>query len=99
MLQQLQYSQAISTHFPTDIRMPPPQGGYFLWVELPETVDRLALFQSAIRHNLSLAQGHTFSSKQAFALYTRLNVGHGGHGQSTGITDIGQTHHAACSPN
>ncbi len=76
MLQQLQYSQAISAHFPSDIRMTPPQGGYFLWLQLPETVDSLALFQSAIRHNISLAPGHMFSSKQQFANYIRLNVGH-----------------------
>ncbi|MDP8567391.1 hypothetical protein [Methylophilus aquaticus] len=69
MLQQLQYSQAISAYFPTDIRMTPPQGGYFLWIQLPEKVDSLMLFQSAIQHNISLAPGHMFASKQQFSNY------------------------------
>lgn len=76
MLQQLQFSQAISEYFPADIRLNLPQGGYFLWLQLPEGVDSLPLFQAAIAHNISLAPGHMFSSNQQFSNYIRLNVGH-----------------------
>lgn len=76
MLQQLQYAQAISADFPADIRLTLPQGGYFLWLQLPDKVDSMVLFQAALSHNISLAPGNMFSSKQLFAHYIRLNVGH-----------------------
>jgi DNA-binding transcriptional MocR family regulator len=76
MLQQLQFSQAIHQHFPAQVRFTLPQGGYFLWLQLPGGQDSLQLFQQAINHNISLAPGHMFSSQQQYASYIRLNYGH-----------------------
>lgn len=76
MLQQLQFSQAIHQHLPAEVRFTLPQGGYFLWVQLPAQKDGLKLFRQAIAHNISLAPGHMFSSQQQYACYIRLNYGH-----------------------
>lgn len=76
MLQQLQFTQAIHQSLPGDVRYTLPQGGYFLWLQLPHGQDSLALFQQAIKHNISLAPGHLFSSQQQYAAYVRLNYGH-----------------------
>lgn len=76
MLQQLQFSQAVHQHLPAEVRFTLPQGGYFLWLQLPEQKDGLKLFQQAIAHNISLAPGHMFSSQQQYACYIRLNYGH-----------------------
>lgn len=76
MLQQLQFSQAIHQHLPAEVRFTLPQGGYFLWLQLPAQKDGLKLFQQAIAHNISLAPGHMFSSQQQYACYIRLNYGH-----------------------
>lgn len=76
MLQQLQFSQAIHQHLPPQVRFTLPQGGYFLWLQLPAQTDSLKLFQQAIDHNISLAPGHMFSSQQQYACYIRLNYGH-----------------------
>lgn len=76
MLQQLQFSQAIHQHLPAVVRFTLPQGGYFLWLQLPAQKDGLKLFQQAIAHNISLAPGHMFSSQQQYACYIRLNYGH-----------------------
>ena len=76
MLQQLQFSQAIHQYFPDEVRFTLPQGGYFLWLQLPEPQDSLQLFQQAINHHISLAPGHMFSSQQQYACYIRLNYGH-----------------------
>jgi len=76
MLQQLQFSQAIHQHLPAGVRFTLPQGGYFLWLQLPAQKDGLKLFQQAIAHNISLAPGHMFSSQQQYACYIRLNYGH-----------------------
>lgn len=76
MLQQLQFSQALHQHLPAHARFTLPQGGYFLWLQLPEGQDSLQLFQQAIAHHISLAPGHMFSSNQQYAGYIRLNYGH-----------------------
>lgn len=76
MLQQLQFSQAMHQHFPEQVRFNQPQGGYFFWMQLPEHIDSLQLFQEAIKLNISLAPGHMFSSQQQYAHYMRLNYGH-----------------------
>lgn len=76
MLQQLQFSQAVHQHLPAEVRFTLPQGGYFLWLQLPAQKDGLKLFQQAIAHNISLAPGHMFSSQQQYACYIRLNYGH-----------------------
>lgn len=76
MLQQLQFTQAIHQHLPHQVRFTLPQGGYFLWLQLPPGQDALPLFQHALTENISLAPGHLFSSQQQYASYLRLNYGH-----------------------
>lgn len=76
MLQQLQYLQAIHQTFPAQVRYSLPQGGYFLWLQLPGAQDSLQLFRQAIAQHISLAPGHMFSSQQHYANYIRLNYGH-----------------------
>ena len=76
MLQQLQYHHAIHEHLPAEVRYHTPQGGYFLWLQLPAAVDSMTLFQRALQHNISLAPGHMFSSRQQYAHFMRLNYGH-----------------------
>ncbi len=68
--------QAIAVHFPAGTRVTRPQGGYFVWVELPKGVDALALHRSALRHGISIAPGPIFSAKRAFGHCVRLNYGH-----------------------
>lgn len=75
-LQQLQFTQAIHQHLPHQVRFTLPQGGYFLWLQLPPGQDALPLFQHALTENISLAPGHLFSSQQQYASYLRLNYGH-----------------------
>ncbi|MGV8287211.1 PLP-dependent aminotransferase family protein, partial [Pseudomonas aeruginosa] len=38
---------AVARYFPEQPRVSRPSGGYFLWLELPEAVDSLRLFQLA----------------------------------------------------
>jgi DNA-binding transcriptional MocR family regulator len=74
--QQAQMVQAVATHFPAGTRATRPAGGYFLWVELPDSVDALALHRAALAHGISVAPGPIFSASQAFANCVRLNYGH-----------------------
>ena len=67
---------AISSHFPAGTRVTRPQGGYFLWVELPEGTDALALHAQALASGISIAPGPMFSAKRDYAHCIRLNYGH-----------------------
>lgn len=67
---------AVQEHFPPGTRLTRPQGGYFLWVELPRGADSLALQQAALRLGISLAPGALFSARDDFGHCLRLNYGH-----------------------
>ncbi len=68
----------VLAHFPPGTSVSDPQGGYFLWVELPEGVDTLRLHQQALEKGISLAPGPLFSADHRFRHALRLNAGHPG---------------------
>jgi DNA-binding transcriptional MocR family regulator len=68
----------IERHFPAGTRVTRPAGGYFLWLELPATVDALALHHTAMASGISTAPGVLFSADRRFRHHLRLNVGHPG---------------------
>jgi len=67
---------AVARHFPPGTRVSRPEGGYFLWVELPARVDALQLHRQALQHGISLAPGQIFSADRRFAHCVRINYGH-----------------------
>ena len=76
-LQQAQLAEAVAQHFPPGCRATRPAGGYFLWIEMPEGVDALALHRRALAAGISLAPGPIFSARRGFRHCIRLNAGHG----------------------
>lgn len=78
-------------YFPTQTRITRPDGGYFLWVEFPEKVDSLRLFNMALDHGVSLAPGPIFSATQQFRHCVRLSYGHPWTARSErGMETLGQ---------
>ncbi len=75
-MQQAAMLEAVLRHFPSGTRATKPDGGYFLWLELPEGVDALALHRQALSLGISVAPGPMFSARQEFTNYLRLNYGH-----------------------
>lgn len=71
---------AVERHFPGGTRVVRPQGGYFVWLELPEGVDALRLHQQARERGISVAPGPVFSARRGFSNYLRLNFGHADQG-------------------
>ena len=67
---------AIAQYFPAGTRVARPEGGYFLWVELPAGVNALVLHRQALERGISLAPGQIFSADQRFANCVRINYGH-----------------------
>ncbi|PKO88003.1 MAG: GntR family transcriptional regulator [Betaproteobacteria bacterium HGW-Betaproteobacteria-12] len=83
--------EAVERHFPGGTRLARPQGGYFLWLELPRQVDTLVLHQQALDRGISIAPGPIFSAKREFAHYLRLNFGHpDSPRQQAAIATLGQ---------
>lgn len=70
------YLDAIGRSFPTGTRVSRPNGGYFLWLELPGDVDALDLQRRAMEAGVSLAPGPMFSASRSFRNCVRINYGH-----------------------
>lgn len=68
-----QFQSKVAQCFPPGTRISNPQGGQFLWVELPQNGDAVALSIDAIKENISIAPGIIFSSRQYYRKNFRLN--------------------------
>ncbi len=63
----------VQRFFPAGTRMSTPQGGYVLWVELPERVDSMRLYQAALARSITIGPGMMFSMRDDFRHFIRLN--------------------------
>lgn len=66
---------AATRYFPAATRITQPQGGYVLWVELPEEIDATVLYDRAIAENLAFVPGELFSASGMYRNCLRLNCG------------------------
>lgn len=66
-------SEAITRYFPAETRMTQPQGGFVLWVELPEDVDSIDLAQRALQKGVSIAPGPLFSATGKYRHFMRIS--------------------------
>ena len=73
--QQAEYLEAIGRIFPATTRASRPTGGYFLWLQLPDGVDALALHHAAMAAGISIAPGPMFSPAREFRSHVRINAG------------------------
>jgi DNA-binding transcriptional MocR family regulator len=74
--QQQQMMAALARQFPDGTRASRPQGGYFLWVQLPPGADALRVYRAALEQRISTAPGPIFSPRGEFHDCLRLNYGH-----------------------
>jgi DNA-binding transcriptional MocR family regulator len=77
-------SAMVLRFFPTGTRVSTPQGGYVLWVELPERVDSMRLYQAALAHGITVGPGMMFSTKNDFRHFIRLNYSYPWTSQTEG---------------
>jgi DNA-binding transcriptional MocR family regulator len=75
-VQQNAFMQAVIRHFPAGTRATRPNGGYFLWMELPGAVNALDIHRQALSLGISIAPGPMFSAQREFTNCIRLNYGH-----------------------
>jgi DNA-binding transcriptional MocR family regulator len=67
-------SDSVMHYFPEGTRLTRPSGGFVLWVQLPENVDSLELYELARQGGITLAPGHVFSATYQFSNFIRLNA-------------------------
>jgi DNA-binding transcriptional MocR family regulator len=65
--------RALEREMPAGVRFSRPQGGLFLWVELPEAVDTRALLADALEHEVAFVPGDSFFPNRGGRNAMRLN--------------------------
>jgi DNA-binding transcriptional MocR family regulator len=68
-------ADAIAAHFPPGTRLNLPPGGLQLWVELPDRLSSMTVFDRALREGILMAPGALFSNSSRFDHYLRINCG------------------------
>lgn len=66
----------VAEQFPEGTLSSSPQGGSVLWLQLPNGVDSVALFEEALEQGISTAPGPIFSTGRRYRNYLRLSFGH-----------------------
>lgn len=69
-----QMADAIGRYFPEGTRVTRPRGGFVLWVEMPDQVDSVRLYQGALKQGISIAPGPLFSATGKYRNCVRLNA-------------------------
>lgn len=64
---------AMKEYFPSSVRWPHPDGGLFLWVQLPETVSATMVFQQALYGGVAFIPGRPFHPDGSGDNTMRLN--------------------------
>jgi len=67
-------ASGVLRYFPAGTQVSSPQGGYVLWVRLPETVDSMELYRLGFAQGITLAPGYLFASDTRYRNYLRLNA-------------------------
>ncbi len=66
-------TEAVIRHFPPDIRITQPEGGFVIWIELPKGVDSMQLARHALAEGVSIAPGPIFSATRKYKNFVRLS--------------------------
>ena len=65
---------AVGDYFPHGTRVSRPEGGYVLWVELPEGLDAFKLYEAALKEGIGIAPGTIFTLGDGYKSCFRLSA-------------------------
>jgi len=68
-------SEAVIRAFPEGTQVSRPQGGYVIWVRLPDGVDSSDLYSKAMSAKINFAPGVIFSASGKYSDYLRISCG------------------------
>lgn len=83
-------AQAVQKSFPDGTRVSSPAGGFVLWVEMPETVDSIKLYELALRAGITIAPGRIFSAAGKYSNCLRLNAAFWSRRIADAVGEIGE---------
>jgi DNA-binding transcriptional MocR family regulator len=72
--QTAQVRDAVVRHFPAGTRISRPEGGYILWVEMPEGFDTFKLYENALQEGIGISPGTIFTLGDRHKNCFRLNA-------------------------
>lgn len=65
--------ECIKSFFPEEVRHSAPEGGLFIWIELPEQIDSQDLFDECLKNNVAFVPGKPFFPNRSRNNTLRLN--------------------------
>lgn len=89
-----QVRDAICRSFPAGTRVSRPDGGFVLWVEMPEEVDAMRLFEEALREGIGIAPGPLFTTGNRFGNCIRVSAAFWSERIERALATLGELAHA-----
>jgi DNA-binding transcriptional MocR family regulator len=83
-------SQAVRRYFPEECKLTRPRGGFVLWIQLPESIDSLQLYNQALKANIAITPGTLFSPADQYRNFIRLNAAQWSQSVDQAIKTLGQ---------
>ncbi len=83
-------AQAVQRYFPVGTEVNSPSGGFVLWVEMPEYIDSIKLYEQTLRMGITIAPGLIFSASRKYRNYIRLNAAYWSEKIETCIATVGE---------
>lgn len=65
----------VSEYFPAGTRLSSPEGGFVLWMELPEAINSFELYASALERRIAITPGVLFTAQDQYRHHIRLSCG------------------------
>jgi len=69
-------SKTIAETFPAGTRISRPEGGFVLWVELPDNINAREVFEVAIKDDICFAPGDLFTTSDNYRSCLRISCGY-----------------------
>ncbi len=83
--------QLLLRHLSADVKIHHNNSGYFLWLELPESMDAGELTAQALAHQISIAPGKMFSTSDTWKRFFRFNTAwQWGESEESAVKQLGQ---------
>ena len=84
-------ADGIKQYFPAGVKYTDPEGGMFLWVEVPGVDDTVELFKECLNHNVAFVPGDPFFAGQPQPGAFRLNYSNAQEDQiKVGMKQLGE---------
>ena len=87
----VQARKLVQNHFPKGTKVNDPPAGYTLWVELPEVVDSLRLFEMCKELGITIGPGRLFCASARYQHFLRLSfAGNWGPKEQAALAEVGR---------